>query len=450
MSIQAVDAQQRSPLVAKRLTQTKVTQCQLCLVVLFLLLACTTTQSTPPVVDSEPARALRIETPPLLSAGAPLTVLVHVTPATATQPILLTAQGTFGFLPQVQQPVAGVARFTLMLVHTRFAGTVRLRASSAGVEAQAALEIRPGPAVDPILPQVGPRSIMVGGEQWTMVIATPRDALDNPIAEGSPVTFRAQHPVAPPAAPTTGVETVIIPTQHLLAWRRIHSRTHAGSLRIAVNADFGHSPERIVLVTPGLPLPFQLLTDKVDVVADGRQLVRITSSQIRDRFGNVLPDGTSALVLATIGELDRRSLPVITIDGRLYTTIQAPSQPGRMTLQGWIAGVLSEPLTMTFTAGPAIQPIPVVTKKTAEGLQVIAGPLVGDLGQFIPDGAAVTFTITAPDGQTATVIAAADYGYAQIFLRRGALVDGEYRVHVTAGIGQGAIIFPVTVAAWAP
>jgi hypothetical protein len=147
---------------------------------------------------------------------------------------------------------------------------------------------------------------------------------------------------------------------------------------------------------------------------------------------------------------DQRALPAITIDGRIYTTIQAPSQPGVMQIQGWIAGVTSEPLTITFGAGPAVQPIEVVTKKIAEGMQVIAGPLVGDLGQFIPDGADVTFTITAPDGQVEEVIAPADYGYAQFLLRRGALVDGEYQITVTAGTGQGAIAFPVTVAAWSP
>lgn len=433
---------------ARHLTLPSLMRCQFCLLLLFVLLACTTTQSTAPAVISEAPRTLQIEAPPLLQAGAPLTILVHVTPVTATNAILLTAQGTFGFLPQAQRPVAGVARFSLMLVQTRFAGAVRLRASSVGVTATAELMITPGPAVDPILPLVGPRAIIAGGEQWTMVIATARDGLANPVAEGSLVTFRAQHPVAPTAAPAIGVETIVTRTQNLIAWTRIYSRNRAGPLRLAVNADFGHSPERVVLVTPGLPLPFQLLADKVTVPADGRQLVRISSSQILDRFGNVLPDGTSVLLLATLGEQDQRSLPATTVDGRLYTTIQAPSEPGTMRIQGWIAGISSEPLTLTFTPGPALQSIRLATKKVAAGLQVIAGPLVGDLGQFIPDGADVTFTITAPNGQTETVIAPADYGYAQLLLRKGALVDGEYQVTVTAGTGQGVITFSVAVAAW--
>lgn len=444
----AVDALRLLPVVTRRATLPILKRSQCYLMLLFVFLAGTATQSTPPVVMSEPVRALRIEAPPLLQAGAPLTVLVHVTPPTATSAILLTMQGTFGFLPQEQRPVGGVARFPLMLVHTRFAGTVHLRASSAGVVTNAELELTPGPAVDPILPLVGPRAIVAGGEQWTMVVATPRDALDNPVAEQSVVTFQAQHPVARTETPTAGLETITTQTQHLLTWTRIYSHNYAGTLRIAVNADFGHSPERVVLITPGVPLPFQLLTDKVSAPADGRQLVQISSSQITDRFGNILPDGTSVLLLATMTDQDRRSLPAITIDGRIYTTIQAPSQPGTMRLQGWIAGVGSEPLTIVFTPGPAVQPIRVATQKTAAGIQVIAGPLLGELGQFIPDGTVVTFHINAPDGQAEVATAASDYGYAQILLRRGALVDGDYRVTVTAGTGQGAVTFPVAVTAW--
>lgn len=69
---------------------------------------------------------------------------------------------------------------------------------------------------------------------------------------------------------------------------------------LAANADFGHSPERTVMETPGLPASFHLQADKRSVPADGRQLVRLTSSQITDRFGNVLLDGVHVTVLADI------------------------------------------------------------------------------------------------------------------------------------------------------
>lgn len=416
---------------------------RLLLTLLFLLTACSVSRSTAPPQATVAVRSVRIVVPTQIKAGVPLRVDVYVTPATANRAVLLTAQGTFGFLPQNQLPVDGVAHFLLPLVHTRFAGTVELRASADQVETRAALQIVPGLAVDPVLPLVGPRSIVTGGDHWTMAVTTPRDALDNPVAEHTRVTFRVQHPTAPDQAPATGVEIIETYTQHLLAWTRINSGNYAGTMVLAANADFGHSPERTVIETPGLPVPFQLQADKRSVPADGRQLVRLTSSQITDRFGNVLLDGVNVTILADIPGQDRRSLPATTIDGRIYASIQAPTQPGTMTVQAWIAGVASAPLPIVFTPGPAVEPILVVTQTVATGITLIAGPLVGQLGQFIPDGAAVTFMITAPDGSVQTVVAPADYGYARILLRQLTLLAGTYQVAVTAGTGQGAVTFVV-------
>lgn len=425
---------------------------RLLLALLFSLSACSISRSTAPSQPTVAVRALRIAVPAQIRAGVPLSVTVQVIPATATSAVLLTAQGTFGFLPQQQRPVNGMARFAFPIVHTRFAGTVELRASADRAASSAVLQIVPGPGVDPVLPLVGPRSIVTGGDHWTMAVTTPRDALDNPVAEQTLVTFRVQHPTGPGQAPAAGLETLEAHTQHLLAWVRIYSGNYAGTMLLAANADFGHSPERTVMETPGLPVPFQLQADKRSAPADGRQLIRLTSSQITDRFGNVLLDGVHVTVLAAIPGQDRRSLPATTVDGRIYTTIQAPSQPGTMTVQAWIAGVASAPLPIEFTPGPAVQPILVVTQKAAAGITLIAGPLVGQLGQFVPDGTAVTFTITAPDGNTETVVAPADYGYARILLRQLTLRAGTYQVAVTAGTGQGTVTFvaPVPAATTAP
>ena len=425
---------------------------RLLLALLLLLTACSVNRSTASPQPTVTVRALRIAVPTQITAGVPLTVTVQVIPATATSAVLLTAQGTFGFLPQQQQPVNGIARFSFSIVHTRFAGTVELRASADRAMSSAVLQIVPGPGVDPVLPLVGPRSMVTGGDHWTMAVTTPRDALDNPVAEQTLVTFRVQHPTAPDQPPATGLETLEAHTQHLLAWARIYSGNYAGAMLLAANADFGHSPERTVMETPGLPVSFHLLADKRRVPADGRQLVRLTSSQITDRFGNVLLDGVHVTVLADIPGQDRRSLPATTVDGRIYTTLQAPSQPGTMTVQAWIAGVASAPLPIEFTPGPAVQPILVVTQKAATGMTLIAGPLVGQLGQFVPDGTAVTFTITAPDGSTETVVAPADYGYARILLRQVTLPAGAYQVVVTSGTGQGTVTFlaPAPAATTAP
>lgn len=407
----------------------------------WLLITCTQGVATEAQQGQTPVRSLQIEAPIRIIAGQPLTITVRATPSTVTTPILLLAQGTFGLYPQHQLPVDGQAHFSLTPRQTQAAGTVQLTAEAGDIEKQLEFEIIPGSAADPILPAVGPRSIVADRRHWTMVVATPRDKFLNPLFDQTAVTLLAQHPVAPGADPAQGLEVMEMRTRHLLAWGRIVSRTRAGETQISVSSGAAHSPERTVLEVPGLPVPFALAADRLSVPADGRQLIHLQSSQIMDRFGNVLVDGSSVTLLAEMGDLDRRSLPATTVDGRIYATLQAPVHPGHMTVEAWIAGVASQPLQLAFTPGPAVQPIELAVQLDGQSIMIVAGPLIGQLNQFIPDGTEVRFTITGPDGHPESNSAPADYGYASLHLHRTGLVAGTYTVAVVVGTGSGQTTF---------
>jgi len=413
----------------------------LALLCCWVIAACARGASTAASVATLPVLGLQIEAPTQTQAGRLVSVVVHATPISATAPILLLAQGTFGLHLQRQAPVNGRASFTLSPRQTQYAGTVLLTASVGLVDARSELVILPGPAVDPLLPAVGPRSLVANGQHWTMVVATPRDQFLNPVAEDTPVTLRAQHPVIPGAAPATGLEMIDIRTRHLLAWGRIYSRTRAGQMLISATSGGAHSPERAVMEVPGLPVPFALSADLISLPADGRQLVHIQSEQIVDRFGNVLLDGSNVTVLTSMANGDRRSLPAMTIDGRIYMTLQAPNQAGRMTVTAWIAGVSSRSLQLEFTPGPAVEPISLTVEIEAQEIVIVAGPLVGQLKQFIPDGTEVMFSLTGPDGTETSGRAPTNYGYATLRLTRSGLVAGTYTVAARVGTGAGQRTF---------
>ncbi len=408
------------------------------------IIACAATASKTAKPAELPARDLQIEAPEQSRAGTPLQIVVRTTPLTATSPILLMAQGTFGLYPQRQMPVNGSATFTLPALQTQYAGMVQLTANDGAAKVQATLEILPGAPADPVLPLIGPRSIVADGKHWTVVVASVRDRFLNPVVDNTVVTLRVQHPLRPGADPITGYEIVETRTQHLVAWQRIYSRTQAGEMRISVDGGKAHSPERTVREVPGRPVPFALSANPLSLPADGRQLIQLQSEQIVDRFGNVLLDGSSVTVLAEMGDADHRSLPAITVDGRIYTTLQAPAQPGQMTVRAWIAGISSRPLQLTFTPGPAVKPIALTVQIDAQAIVLVAGPLIGQLEQFIPDGTEVTFTLKAPDGQAITSSAPADYGYATLHLHRPGMVAGNYTVTATVGTGTGQVTFQLS------
>lgn len=390
-----------------------------------------------------PVQALQITAPAQIAAGQPLTVVVESQPVTATGVILLTAQGSFGYLPQQAQLVAGQASFVLTPLHTQRAGQVHLLARHDTIAATAELAIVPGPPVDPLLPLVSPRSLVADGNHATMAVMAPRDEFDNPVADGTEVVVRVQHPILPGAEAATGLAIVRTRTQHLLAWASLSSRTRAGRMLIAATAGNSHSPERFVLAVPGPPLPFTIRADPLMAPADGRQIVQIGSGPIRDRYGNQLLAGTNVTLLAAMPNGEIRTMPATIIDGQLAGALQAPAQPGPLFVRAWIEGISSNVLQLDFTPGPAVQTIPVVTQLTAAGVVVRAGPLVGQLDQFIPDGTEVTFRVTAPDATVFTSVAPADYGYAELLLRALTLQPGRYQVAVAAGTGGGATTFTI-------
>lgn len=412
---------------------------------------------TPQAMTAVTPTALRIESPTDIAAGEPLPVTVYVSPPTPGVEILLTAQGSFGFLPQTSMAHEDHAHFTLSAAHTRRAGTVTLRALAGAIVSTATVTIAPGRAVDPVVPLVAPRSIVADGEHWTMAVLTPRDHWHNPVAEGTAVTLLTQYPVAPGIDPKSGLQSVEILTQNLLGWSRIKSGTGAGKLLISAHVDDAHSPERTVLAVPGPPITFTLQASPAQVPADGHQWIQLQSSQITDRFGNVLLDGTHATIVAALPPADMRVLPAMTVDGRIYAQLQAPTAPGILFARAWIGAVSSPLLPMTITPGPAVEPIAVSMTKQNELLLIKAGPLVGARKQFVPDGTTVIFHLLAADALTShgvtedtailelqPVVMPAEYGYATLEVRTASLLPGKYDVVVSAGTGVGSGQFVIS------
>jgi hypothetical protein len=380
--------------------------------------------------------ALTIDAPAQWPAGEDLPLRVTAQAPDGT-PVFLIAQGTFGSLPMTASLDNGQAHFRLPTAQSRAAGIVDLLARAGDQSATAQLELIPGQPVDPILPLVGPRSIRVGGEAWTMVIAIPMDAHANPVADGVEVIVRAQH--AEDEITGAGPELQHTSTQHLFAWARIFSRTKAGRTLLAVNAGAAHSPERDVLEVPDLPLPFNLTADPTQAAADGRRLVTIISTPLQDRYGNVLLDGVAALLVVESEDGSRRAIPTVVRERRLRTTIQAPAQSDRLRIYADVAGVRSRSIIVPFVAAAEDDPLPLAVEESPGAVTFTVGPLLGALGQFSPDGAPVEFWIVDPNGDENRQILALENGYARLTLPASRLLRGRYQITAQAGSRTGSL-----------
>lgn len=263
---------------------------------------------------------------------------------------------------------------------TRWAGRLDLIADVEGELATAAVTIVPGAAVDGAVPLAGPRTVIADGADTTMIVAMVRDRFGNPVAEGTAVDVIARRPDGTIEAIPTSVE-------HLLASVRLVSGTSDGRTTLRVAAPGGTTgPEVEVLEVAGPPVPFELIAAVPAAPADGRTLVEISTSELRDQFGNLVVDGT-LVVFRTDGPDGVGSANALTIDGRATVRIEAPDRPGIVTVGAHVGSVQSSAVSVSFE--PDVASLDVSVERSDIGVRIEVGPVTTSLGGFVPDGSQV-------------------------------------------------------------
>lgn len=374
-----------------------------------------------PVGGPAATAPLIINAPQSIAAGSEVDIVVGV--GESGMQVWLLLNGSYG--PRLLQAVTsdGRAHFHISGEQTRHSGMVSLTAVAGDRRVTSQMYIRPGETVAPVTPLVGARSIIADGAHWAMVVAVPTDRYGNPIAEGSQVTFRSLHPDGRRRTADRRVA-------HLLAWQRIWSGTKAGLTTVAAAVGNQTGPEKALLEVAGWPEPFEVAVVDGQPIADGRRLLTLRTSVLRDAFGNRIPDGTQVSFVVE-GAAGRRIIPSQTIDSVAEAPLEAPELSGPLTVRGSVFGVIGEPTTIEFTPGLLSNSLSVVSSVDEEEgvVRLTAGPLLGVLDQHIPDGISVPFLIVGPQ-RTLTVEGVSDGGNAFVDVRLGDLEPGPYEVTV--------------------
>ena len=367
---------------------------------------------------------LAVDAPATAEAGRLLTVAVSGVDDGST--VRLIAIGSLGQLVLTATATADTARFRLPVAFTRTAGSVTLVATSAGTVAHGTTELLAGTAVGPVQAVVGARSIVADGADASMVVTIPVDVWGNAIAEGSPVQFFRQYPDG-----TQGTSQTTL--SHLLAFENLFSGTRAGRGTVWVSVGTVAGPGVSLDEVAGPPAPFTL--EPVEpllagtATADGQTLVPVRTSVLRDRFGNVEPDGTQVTVEWSGPDGPARATAV-TIAGVAQLSVQAPSTPGDVQITGFCRGVASAgALVLPFP--PAVGEFPVIADLSSSGVNVTIGPVTGFGGSLVPDGTPVTVTVTDQAGPAGSRSGGLVTGIADVVVSSRKLVG---RVTVTVSV----------------
>lgn len=243
--------------------------------------------------------------------------------------------------------------------------------------------INPSTETTPLLETyVGPQSIVAGGIDYTMLVTIPTDPYDNLVADSTVIKTQ-----------TLSDEMVSekeIKTKKGFAWKTIISPNKKGKLFVGATTQTSTSKEMVVTVAPSNPVDFFISENRVHPFADGNEITEITTSVLKDSFGNIIADGT--LVTFHIKEASGTELKTAgtTINGVAKGKILHPSQQSIYEVKAQVEG-LAESNSLTIKYKSAIKDIPLLF--TSETNVLTIGPIETFLGQIVPEGTEVILKI---------------------------------------------------------
>ncbi|GAC1637093.1 MAG: hypothetical protein NVS4B8_01470 [Herpetosiphon sp.] len=413
--------------------------CSLSYLILALLLgSCAPPLLAPPSVAGQPGAALTVAAP----AIAPVSTLVSIIVTSSGLPdgtsVDLLLIGTYAPQLLTASLEGGTARFTAAPPWTSRSGTVSILATAGPARATTQFTLIPGLPVEPLIPLIGSKTIEADGNHWSNVTVLPVDRLGNPVDTGTPVRTRVRHP-------TGSTDEKLVSVKHLVAWMRIFSGTRAGRTTVGVQSRAAYGPEDTLTEYAGRPDSITVSNTPVTLPADGRSLMLLRTDLLQDRYANPVPDGT--LVTFVVDGLtgDQRRIPALTIAGVAEAPLQAPLQSGLVNVTAIVGTVASRPIHIAFTPGLTVETFPIaVARDEPNGvLRIHAGPLLGPLKQYIPDGTPVEFSVTGRADLQETQVVQVQEGHATARIPLARLPSGSYIVAIVIGSSRESAQFVI-------
>lgn len=271
---------------------------------------------------------------------------------------------------------------------------------------------------------LGPPSIEAGGTDYAMFVLIPTDTYDNPLANGTKVTIKHQF------LKTSFNNEVFI--KNSMAYMNIYSLTQTGRIFASSECLGLNSKEYTVNVMPAIPTNFTISNQRNHDFADGNQITTFSTSIIKDKYGNIVSDGTyveffiknnSNYILKTAGT---------TINGMAQAKMIHPNHQEQWEVKAFIEG-MAESNTIKLTYKSIISNFDV--HFSDHNRLITVGPLKSFMNQMIPDGLEVSLTAYHNDIKTQTLIKNTFEGFATFKLDNNNFPAHVYNFKIiTAGL----------------
>ena len=253
-----------------------------------------------------------------------------------------------------------------------------------------------------VLLSADPTKLVADGVSTSKLVANVRDALDRPIADGTPVTFTTTLGTFP-----NGQQTFVATTSNGQASTILTSPRTPGRTEVVATVAGIQSERVAILFTPGEPASIRLSASLQRLKA-GTNMTTLLTADVRDANGNAVADGTEVTFEVVAGT--SRFIPgmvsqttATTVNGIAIATLGGDSTdptPRREVVTAsatTTTGKVSATTEIVFVGLPfsiIVSAMPVTLTADGNATSQIRATLYDALGNTVYDGTPVEWTLT--------------------------------------------------------
>ena len=247
---------------------------------------------------------------------------------------------------------------------------------------QGEILILPNEGPEKIETYFGPRSIQAGDGDFSMLVAIPLDKYDNPLEDGTSVQTQEYYAEV--------IQKDSLSLKNMIAWKNFPTRDKAGKILLSASSAHVFSKELSSRIYPSVPANFQISVNRIHDYADGNQVATLSTSILKDRFGNIVSDGTLVDFLISTETGKKLKTTASTINGVATAGVLHPEKPNTWKIRAVVNGIADSDL-IEIKFKPVLNDFEVIIEPESKSVKV--GPLQSFLDQQIPEGTTVTLTI---------------------------------------------------------
>ena len=242
------------------------------------------------------------------------------------------------------------------------------------IQAEQHVNISAGSIINPLDLYTGPRSILVGGKQNSMITTIPTDQYDNGITKNTSIQISTDR---------ANKDSKNVNIKNLVAVYKLTSDNESKIITAGVSKNVKSSKAQAIIQEPDWATDFTIEVSEQYPYADNNHYTKLRTNRLTDRYGNQVANGTLVTFDITAKDGAKSKYNGIVIDGYANVNMRNPSRPTSLQIVAYI-GPYSQSNTMNLEYTSIIKSIPFRFNHANKVLEI--GPIVAHEGQFIPDG----------------------------------------------------------------